>query len=269
MKTRLKLRPISSALLCGALCLSTSALAQNTSKTKTDSSTEDQYPDLVELDPFGGVSIFGQVNRGLDEKFITGGTFGGRVAFNVSKYVGLELGYNYMVNNVRLVTPIKPGYPSYDFSVRNDMIALNPVFNLTPRGSKFQPYLTIGVGALQFNPTSHAEAVARSAGAAPFGAQQLNDNLQVALNYGGGIKWHFTDHFGLRFDVRGVFSRNATFNLPNFPTGGVYIINHQHQNGVEATLGLVFYLGKKAAPPHEKYPPACAGAHPAVWTFAG
>ena len=248
MKTRLKLRPISSALLCAALCFGSSAFAQNASKTKTSSSTEDQYPDLVELDPFGGVSIFGQVNRGLDEKFITGGTIGGRVAVNFSKYIGLELGYNYMVNNVRLVTPIQPGYPSYDFSVRNHMLALNPIFNLTPRGSRFQPYLTIGVGAIQFTPTNHAETVARSAAAAPFDAQGLDDNLQVALNYGGGVKWHLTDHVGLRVDVRGVFSRNPTFDLPNYPTGGVYITARQHLNGVEATLGLVFYLGKKAAP---------------------
>jgi outer membrane beta-barrel protein len=255
MKTRLKLRPISSALLCAALCFGNSAFAQNTSKTKTDSSTEDQYPDMVELDPFGGVSIFGQVNRGLDEKFITGGTLGGRVAYNFSKYIGLELGYNYMVNNVRLVTPVQPGFPSYDFSVRNHMLALNPIFNLTPRGSKFQPYLTIGVGAIQFTPTTHAEAVARSAAAAPFFAQSLNDNLQVALNYGGGVKWHLTDHVGLRIDVRGIFSRNPTFDLPNYPTGGVYITSHQHLNGVEATAGLVFYLGKKAVPPPPPPPP--------------
>jgi opacity protein-like surface antigen len=259
MKTRLKSRPISSALLCAALCFGTSAVAQDTSKTKTVSSTEDQYPDLVELDPFGGVSIFGQINRGLDERFITGGTIGGRVAFNVSKYVGLELGYNYMVNNVRLVTPVQPGYPSYDFSVRNHMLALNPIFNLTPRGSKFQPYVTVGVGAIQYTPTDHAEAVARSAAAAPFLAQNLDDNLQVAFNYGGGVKMHLSDHLGLRLDVRGILSRNPTFDLPNFPTGGVYIVNHQHLNGVEATLGLVFYLGRKAeaaAAPAVVPPPA-------------
>src|SRR5882757_7072191 len=78
MITRLGLRPIGSAVLGATLCLSTAILAQepstttNTAKkaanTLTGHGGEDQYPDLVEIDPFGGVSIYGQVNRGLTTK---------------------------------------------------------------------------------------------------------------------------------------------------------------------------------------------------------
>ncbi len=249
MKTRLKLRPISSAILSMSMCLGTAAYAQDASSTKkssNSSTSEDQYPDLVEISPFGGVSMFGQVNRGLNEKLITGPTWGGRVAVNVSKYVGLELAYNYMVNNVRLVTPIQPGLPSYDFSDRIHMGSFNPIFNFTPRGSRFQPYITAGPSVLDYLP-SNGKGVLN--GVTIPNTAAINDNLQVGLNYGGGVKFHLTDHFGLRFDVRGLWSRNPTFNLPNFPNGGIYIPNKSKINGLEATAGLVWYLGQTKCPP--------------------
>jgi len=131
MNIRLKGKPIIGALASVALCASL-VVAQDTSSSNSQSSNQTttqapaagstppgcvkiippdpndkvRLPDTIEIDPFGGVSLFGQVNRGLDTKMITGGAFGGRVGVNVSKYVGLELMYEYMVNNVRFVTPI-------------------------------------------------------------------------------------------------------------------------------------------------------------------
>ena len=81
-----------SFFLTGALCVGTLASAQDNGQTAgMIKVASEQYPDLVELDPFGGVSIWGQVNQGLGEKLIDGGTAGGRVAANVSKWVGIEL----------------------------------------------------------------------------------------------------------------------------------------------------------------------------------
>ena len=116
MQHRLTFRPISSAILCGALCFCTAAFAQTTNKAKDNSNGSTQeYPDTVELEAFGGVSLWGQVTSGLGEKLDNGGTAGGRVTWNASRYIGLELSYNFMVNNVTLVAPIKPGLPSYTF----------------------------------------------------------------------------------------------------------------------------------------------------------
>ncbi len=249
MNTGLGFRPIGSAILCAALGFCTSVYAQGGSNTKNPGSTADEYPDLIELDPFGGVSLWGQVSKGLGEKPANGGTAGGRVAVNFSRYLGLELGYNFMINNTRLVTPIAPGRPTYNFGTQIQYLALNPVFNLRPRGSRLQPYLTVGVGAIQFNPTKQAEQHARlPAVDAVYHSANLNDNLQVALNYGGGVKFHLSQHFGLRFDARGIWSRNATFDLPNYNDGGIYIPARQHFNGFEGTMGLVIYLGQGARP---------------------
>ena len=277
MKNRLTFRPLSSAVLCGVLCLSTAVFAQDTSQqntnqqttkqTKTTSSGEDQYPDLVEINPFGGVSLFGEVVAGLGMKLVDGGVAGLRIAANPSRYFGIELWGAYSVNNVRFTLSngvYPPGFgaaagsplPRYSFGSRNWYWGLNPVLNLKPRGSKFQPYLTVGVNGIQFTPTKTAIAFARSPQqVALFKTQNLNDNLQVGLNYGGGVKWHLTDHIGLRLDARGFWSRNPTYGLPNFNTGGIYIPARNKINGFQGTLGLVFYLGQSKCPEMPPAPP--------------
>jgi len=95
MKTRLRLRPISSAILSAALCFGTVAYAQDASKTnnnKSKTSSGDEYPDIVEIDVFGGVSMYGAVVRGLDTKLVNGGVAGLGVTWNATSRVGLELG---------------------------------------------------------------------------------------------------------------------------------------------------------------------------------
>jgi flagellar motor protein MotB len=105
---------------------------------------------------------------------------------------------------------------------------------------------------MNFNPTDTAEGLARMPdNVARYNSAGLSDNLQAALNYGGGVKWHLTDHFGLRFDLRGTYSRNPTYGLPyvQAPTGGVYIPRGDKLWGVMPTVGLNWYLGKKYVPP--------------------
>ncbi len=282
MKTRI--RPFSWTILCAGfstlcfstLCFSTGAYAQATGNPASNTnapkaiSTEDQYPDLLELDPFGGISIYGPVLPGLDTKMVDGGVAGMRVAFNPGKWLGIEAWVDFAQANVEFRLPSNDGVypatagpalagrpiPTYSFGNRNYYFGLNPVLNLRPRGSKFQPYLTAGVNGVQFSPTSRAESLARSsANQAAYYSGNLNDNLQVGLNYGGGIKFHLSDHFGIRMDARGTWSRNPTFDLPNFPDGGIYIPAKNKVYGFQGTIGLVFYLGQSKCPPMPAAPP--------------
>ncbi len=266
MSSGLRFRPISSAILSAALCFGTTAFAQDASNSANSQnatnsaqsgggSAADEFPDIVEIDPFGGVSLYGAVNQGLGLKLVNGGVGGLRATYNASKWIGLEVWGDFAQANGRFLTPNRAGLPNYTFGSRVYQFGLNPIFNLRPRGSKVQPYLTVGANSAQFTPTSQAKSQARSAANAVFGAQNLNDNLQVALNYGGGIKFHLSDHLGLRFDARGFWSRNPTFGLPNYPTGGLYIPARQKINGMEATVGLVFYVGEKKCPPMPPPPP--------------
>ncbi|MGA8026744.1 MAG: PKD domain-containing protein [Bryobacteraceae bacterium] len=275
MKTRLK--PISSTVLCSALCLGTAAFAQDTNTTTTKTakttqagSSQDQYPDLVEIDPFGGISTYGQVQRGLDTKMLDGWIYGFRATVNPSKYFGIELWGDLARAYVHFRTPSNGGVypptapsnlvgtpiPDYSFHNANWYIGLNPVLNLRPRGSKFQPYVTAGVDAVQFTPTNSAEVLARNPTVnSEYYSANLNDNLQAGFNYGGGVKWHLTDHWGLRIDARGTWSRNPTFDLPNYPDGGIYIPARDHVLGFQGTIGLVWFLGQGKCPEMPAPPP--------------
>lgn len=236
-------------LLAAASCFTASAQVSPQTKPASKGDVSDAYPDLVELDAFGGVSVFGQVLPGLDEKLINGGTGGGRVTANISPFVGIELGYNFMGNNVRLISPVRPGLPTFDFRNQIHYLALNPVFNFTPRGSRVQPYLTVGVGAIEFIPTKQALNFATSPAAiATYGSQNLSRDLEAALNYGGGVKVHISQHVGVRFDMRGLISKNPTFGLPTYSATGVYIPGKNAMYGLEATVGVVFYLGQHLVP---------------------
>ncbi len=275
MITRLLGRPISSALLCLTLCSGSAVFAQdaNSGTTKTTvkmADGQDQYPDLWEIDAFGGMQVYKQVNRGLDTKMSNGGVWGGRFAYNPYEYLGLELWMDYSVANVTFaqsngtipagLTGAGGPIPAYGFGARNWTFGFNPVWNLRPRGSKIQPYVTAGVDGIQFTPTSSAINLANQPNnMLLYRAQSLNDNLQVGFNVGGGVKWHFTDHLGMRFDVRGLISRNPTYGLPNaYNGGGVYIPGKAKVEGIQATLGLVFYGGETKCPEMPAAPPAPA-----------
>ncbi len=271
MITRLRARPISSTILClTVLCVGGVVFAQDASTPKTPAKMangQDQYPDLWELDPFGGIQVYGQVNRGLDTKMANGGVWGGRVAYNPYEYLGLELWMDYSVANVNFglsngTIPVGLAgaggpVPPYAFGARNWTFGFNPVWNLRPRGSKVQPYVTVGVDGIQFTPTTQAINLANQPNnILLYHANALNDNLQVGANFGAGVKWHFTDHLGARFDVRGLISRNPTYDLPNaFNGGGVFIPGRTRVTGIQATLGLVFYGGESKCPEMPAAPP--------------
>ncbi len=186
--------------------------------------TEDN-PDILELDAFGGLSLFGKVSQtGFREKLVNGGTAGARAAFNFSRHFSMEANYNFAVNNARLTVPGNFTGFAENFGNQIQAFSLNPVYNFTRRGSRLQPYVTLGVGPSLFVPTKQARAA----------FPDLRRSTEIAFNYGGGLKYHLTPHLGLRLDGRGVFQQNPIFGLANVPT--------LHINGFQSTLGLVFYF---------------------------
>lgn len=213
----------------------------------------DERPDMVEINLFGGGSFFRGVSEGLGGKHANGGAFGIRVTENFWKYVGLEQGFTYSVNNMQFQSPARAGDPRYAFGSRLFQYSLNPVFHFTPKGSNVRPYVTAGVSALDWRPTDRAQAISKLPENARFAATQVRSNLQAGINYGGGVKMHLTDHIGLRFDARAITSRFPTYGLPDTASAaGVYIVPRKLFTGMQTTAGINFYLGRKYVPP----PPA-------------
>lgn len=245
------LRTLAAVALGGMLALS--AAGQQPSAPAKPAG--DELPDKVELNGFGGGSFFQGVSSGLGTKLVNGGAFGFRVTENFWRYVGLEQAFTYSANNVRFETPVAPGKPQNDFGHRIYQYSLNPIFYWTERGSKIRPFLTAGISAMYFAPIDSAKGWARSPLNTGLLAQNLDANIHPAMNYGGGLKWHLTERWGLRFDARGIWTKNPTFRLMDSPNGGLYIPSGDKLHGIQTTAGVTYYFGAKAAPAPPPPPP--------------
>jgi len=245
-------------LTIAVLCVIAPGFGQGTQPPAVHGSPNGQFPDLVEMDPFEGISTWGQVTRGLDTKLHDDWLAGGRIAFNPTRHFGFELWMDYdranvsfrLPSNGDVYPPTSPfagaPIPTYSFQAANWMWGLDPIINLKPRGSKFQPYLEAGVGGVTFSPDSSAIDHARDPIVnSSFYSARLDQDTRFQINYGGGLKWHLTDHWGFRLDARGFWSHNPTYNLPTDPTNGIYIPSGYSLNGFQATIGPVFFASPK------------------------
>jgi Outer membrane protein beta-barrel domain len=177
----------------------------------------------TEITFFSGISA--PVNHetkgfGLDVK--TGTPIGGRVSYNFDRHNAVE------------------------FSIANPFsLSANYVYNFSAIRGKWVPYVTAGVGG-----TRHEIALSDNNQPA-----QLNSNLMetgpdrsqtvFTGNFGGGLKYFFTERFALRFDVRDqVGHYKATFsNVAGVP-GGI-VTGSKTLNDFQVTGGIVFRFGKR------------------------
>jgi hypothetical protein len=177
----------------------------------------------TEITFFAGISA--PVNHesqgfGLDVK--TGTPVGGRVGYNFNRHNAVE------------------------FSIANPFsLSADYVYNFSTVREKWVPYVTGGVGGTR-------NEIALSDNNQP---AQLNLNLMetgpdrsqtvFTGNFGGGLKYFFSERFALRFDVRDQVGRyKATFsNVAGVP-GGV-VTGRKTLNDFQITGGIVFRFGSK------------------------
>jgi outer membrane protein OmpA-like peptidoglycan-associated protein len=236
--------------------------------------------DKVEINIFGGMSYWGaknaktQAGNLINVKPDEGGIFGFRITENLWNYVGIEESVTaYGTNNINL-----SGVPGVygnkvSFGARGRQFSIGPIIYFTPPDSRFRPFVQTGAGFNYFYPTQDAKDAARNPsnplfgnltilctglpGATCTGPVNLGSSWKGALNlgvfvweYGTGFKYKFTDHFGMRADLRGNLIQVPTFNLSHsnvpaylsFQEGGA-------MSGLQVTGGLTWYLGKVEPPP--------------------
>jgi hypothetical protein len=216
------MKSTSRILLLFAVSILIESFMGSTLRAQTPAS-ERTTPGSTEITFFAGVSA--PVNHeskgfGLDVK--TGTPIGGRVSYNFDRHNAVE------------------------FSIANPFsLYANYVYNFSAIREKWVPYATAGLGG-----TRHEIALSDNNQPA-----QLNSNLmetgpdrnQTALtgNFGGGLKYFFTERFALRFDVRDqVGHYEATFsNVAGVP-GGI-VTGSKTLNDFQITGGIVFRLGGK------------------------
>jgi outer membrane protein with beta-barrel domain len=176
----------------------------------------------TEVNFFAGISApVNKESTGFGLEIKTRTPIGGRLLYNFSRHNAVE------------------------FSIANPLsVSANYVYNFSSFRDKWVPYVTAGVGG------SHRE-IALSDNSQP---AQLNSNLmetgpdrkQTAFtgNFGGGLKFFFTQRFALRFDVRDqIGNYKGTFsNVAGVP-GGV-VRAGKTLNDFQITGGIVFRFGK-------------------------
>lgn len=221
-------------------------------------------PDLIEVNPFAGGSFPRGVQSGFGTQHANGGVLGIRVTENFWRYVGLEQSYTYSVNNLQFRDPVRPGLATYGFGSRLHNLAMNGVVHFTPRGSTFRPFLTAGLGFGNFTPTTDAKDLAFSTTLQRLGATApIKNDLLPVVNYGGGLKWHFSRWVGLRFDARGNYSKNPTYGMPAAVAGNAaFIPRGDKLHALQLTGGVVFYFGKSSDAPARPAPAAAVKAEP-------
>jgi hypothetical protein len=197
-------------------------------------------PTIFDIDPFGGYQWY----HGGRVQDLQDGVLGGiRFTWDFHKYFGLEGGLTYGKDDVRLVTPQNT---FVRFDANSWQLAVNPVIHFAPRGSRIRPFLTVGPAAMWYRPHSRSINVS-----SPAYTYTLAPKEEPALIYGGGLKVRLTDIIGIRFDLRGLWSKASHYDLPTVPTGPLNIYSPKNftDEAFQMTAGLMIHLGKRTPPP--------------------
>ena len=234
-----------SKLVCiGALAAS---LAQAQLSKAKPPAKEDFAPSKFELDLFSGAQLFHKRPDPLNTKLLNSMLFGTRLTENLWKYWSLEQSFSGSTLADLTLLPMvgAGGAQRIDLEQRMLKFGFNPVYHLTPLGSRFRPYLTIGFTEAIYHATDDGKKFA--AALTPVAIPSFKSSYKPALNYGGGFKYRFTDRVGMRFDVRGLWSGAPDWGLPNspagLPAGALFIPNKGSMHGMEATAGIGFNFG--------------------------
>jgi hypothetical protein len=254
-----KVKRIKRSLAAAAAFLAVCSVAPAQTKSATVATGDDAAP-KYEIGIFGGSQWWGVNSSGKNnaDQLRSGGIGGVRFTYDLAKHWGLEATWDiYAVNNLRLFTPLTNVVSTVNFGARNTQVQGGPVYYFQPRDSKFRFFLTIGPEYISFWPTKDAKGFAQSPAYAAYNAPYLGGKDGAALFYGGGFKYNFTPHFGMRIDMRGIFAKNPDFNLPAFgaTNTSVYIPTKQTINGLQALLGIEYRFGAHVVTPPPPPPP--------------
>jgi hypothetical protein len=220
----------------------------------------DAQPDKYVLGVFGGTSLFSPVNAGLGYKLKVSGVFGEKFTMNFWKYFGIEAFQDNSFNRFAMQNPPAAGAATYAFDSRVFQEGLGGVVYATPRGSRWRPYFTVGMSAENFVPTKDAKDAAKASPNVQYGTYGLNNILLPAFTFGGGIKGHLNDHWGLDLFIRDSLSKAPTYGLPDTVAGGgIYIPRGSKAMHVVIAGGINYYFGSKREWVAEKAAPADLG----------
>jgi OmpA-OmpF porin, OOP family len=138
--------------------------------------------------------------------------FGGRVGRFLTSHWGVEGSFQRLDTE----TDFDPALALRNVDVDLDAYRLNVLYNFM-EGSKVRPFVTGGAGWERVD------------------AGSFGDRHDFGFNAGGGVRWFFTDRFGLRLDGRFVSTAHG---------GNI----DARENNVEGQVGVMWAFGPGGAP---------------------
>jgi hypothetical protein len=171
----------------------------------------------------------------------SGKLYEARINFYTQRHYGAEFLYGYQYGGVVFKTNAPS---SFGVPLQVHTIGLNGLYYLTNARAAWRPFVTIGVGAVIYRPSSGGQAAAKDPLQGNF-----DTFFETSRGYGMvgfGVKHPVTKSIGFRADAGELFSKVPTFGLPEssastnatvLPVGGIV-------NNFRASAGVVFYLGK-------------------------
>lgn len=214
----------------------------------------------VDLDVnFGGAGFHRRPDP-LRTKLTDSGLLGFHITENLWNYWSLEQSFTNTIG-ADLLLSRAPGviFNRQDFNQRTRTFMFNPVYHFTPNGSRIRPFVTFGIGAISYSPTSDAKNVALAL--RPYPAPNLDTSTKFGINYGGGFKARLSDLISFRADIRGLMSGAPTFGLPaSGPDGSFYIPPGGKAHSIQTTGGIIFtFGGRGGAAPAAPSKPSTSG----------
>jgi opacity protein-like surface antigen len=184
----------------------------------------------VEITPFGGTRFGGVIDANSSQvsnvDYLTirsGWDYGAMLDVDLFPHAQAEFMWN---NQPTVLGAHIPGSGSSRIGEASlDMFQWSLLYQFLQPGSKFQPYAVAGVGFTSYNTN---------------GIIDLGN--EFAYNVGGGVKYFFTPHFGLRLEARYSPSRTTQgYGESCDQFGDCYtalVNNYAHQG--QANLGVIF-----------------------------
>ena len=178
----------------------------------------------------------------FNTQFANAGRAKARLTLDLTKHFSIEGVYGFGTSNLRVTE--QGGTPTQRaFGIRQHEIQFNILHFFSLGTRRVRPFLTTGVGALRFDPTDQAKALAAANDFLDAPAQ-LSSTNQVHFAIGGGIEGRFSRWLGLRLDVKDHISAIPRFGVPQTtsgPGGASYPVDGIVHN-IQAEAGIVFYL---------------------------
>jgi outer membrane protein OmpA-like peptidoglycan-associated protein len=236
--------------VCGLALGPATLEAQNAAKPDND------YFNFIEAGVFGGLSYYAPVDAGIGTKFTSDGIIGVRVTENFWNYFGLEESYAwYSPHDLRFEQQLTSTViPALNIHVKEGGVSFLGYF--TSRDSHLRPFLTIGAEGIGWDPSGHAKQLAASLNPS-LGFGPFSSFSHAQLRYGAGIKWQVSPRIGVRADIRASLGQSPTFGLLSYApaSGGYWIPNNRFIQGIETTIGMSLYLGRRGEKPVAPPPP--------------